>query len=251
MDYFWRIALPMVLCTPIVTVACSPDAHLPTDRAGETEQFEQYLRAYFDALVARDRAAARSLTTEDFVLIENGYPMDLERLTETWDPSKPGLAEYRFEDLQVEVVDSIAYFRYGLSWLEGGEQIASLIETGIARRRGDLWQFVQFHGSWLPIRIATGAPNLTEYTGRYLDSTRDIRVYAEDDKLFYERSAGGSFVAGVRRAELIPIGQDVFAGEFHGLPVRFVRSREGAIVAMRSFGRDGAESVRLPRAIER
>ena len=230
------------------TVACSRAAGLPTDRAGETEQFEQYLRAYFDALVARDREAARSLTTDDFVLIENGYPMDLERLTETWDPSKPGLADYRFEDLQVEVVDSIAYFRYGLSWLEAGEQIASLIETGIARRRGDLWQFAQFHSTWLPIRIAIGAADLAEYTGRYLDATWDIRVYGEDDKLFYERSDGGGFVAGVRRAELIPIGKDVFAVEFQGLPVRFDRSPEGAIVAVRSFGPDGTESVRLSRA---
>lgn len=247
MACFWRMALSIILCTPMFMVACSRDVGLPTDRSGETKQVEQYLRAYFDALVARDLEAARSLTTDDFVLIENGYPMDLERLTETWDPNKPGLADYRFKDLQVEVVDSLAYFRYGLSWLERGGQIASLIETGIARRRGDLWQFAQFHSSWLPIRVAMEAADLAEYTGRYVDATWDIRVYAEGDKLFYERSDGGSFVAGVRQAELIPIGQDVFAGEFHGLPVRFDRSPEGVIVAVRSLG----PGVRLPRATER
>jgi len=114
----WSFLAPIVVAAvAMATVGCG-QARAATD-GPQVKQARPALYAYFDAYVAQDRDALRRLTTDDFELIENGYPMDLARFTETMDAKKPATGTYALDDLRIEVVGDIAVFRYRVSWLEG------------------------------------------------------------------------------------------------------------------------------------
>jgi hypothetical protein len=103
---------------------------------------------------ARALLSLRHLTTDDVELIENGYPLDFARFTETMDVKKPGAEKYAFDDLQIEVVGDIALFRYRLVWREGGKTTFSGIETGCARRLNGRWLLARSHDTWLARRAS-------------------------------------------------------------------------------------------------
>lgn len=149
----------VILIGVAAIAACDRPTPVPGYESSEP-QVERALRAYFDAFVAQDRDSIRQLTTEDFVLFENGYPLQFARFTEVWDTSRPMNRRYRLDSLRVQIVDSVALFRYALGWFVGDQQDSRSIERGIARRRNGQWRFSQFHSSWLALRpLSTQKPS--------------------------------------------------------------------------------------------
>lgn len=55
---------------------------------------ETAIRDYLDAFAAQDPELVRGLVTEGFVVIENGYPISLDRATI---PSRPGSSRMRYD----------------------------------------------------------------------------------------------------------------------------------------------------------
>ncbi len=206
------------------------------DEAVQEQEARLALYAYFDALVAQDRESIRQLTTDDFVLIENGYPLDFDRFTETWDVKQPWTWKYSFENLAVEIAGDIALFQYGLNWHEGTEPKFSGIETGVARRENGRWLLARFHGTWLTRRVAIATDRLADYIGTYGDSQNGYRIVLDRTALYAERIDRQGWSVGVRRAEVIPTGPDQFALEFAETPIEFERDATGRLVALPEMG---------------
>ena len=230
--------------------ACERSPLVRGDTSSQQPQVERALRAYFDALVAQDRDSLRRLTTEDFVVFENGYPIQFARFTEVWDTSRSMNLRYRLDSLQIEVVDSVALFRYAVGWFFGDEQASRGIETGLARRRSGEWRFSQFHSSFLPLRRPVDTDALAAYSGHYAAPGDSVHVYVVDvaaGKLFVRRTDRPQW-KGVRRVELIPTGKDTFALEFVGSPIRFARDATGSVTDLFRPAPDGRIEVRMARA---
>src|SRR5215204_5772368 len=77
-------ALAALDATAITVAGWQPGRSARGEQASEVRQVERALHMYFDAFVSKNRDSIRSVTTPDFVLIENGYPVGMERFTETW-----------------------------------------------------------------------------------------------------------------------------------------------------------------------
>lgn len=171
--------------------ACDRPSRVLGDKSSQQPQIERALRAYFDTFVAQDRDSIRQLTTEDFVIFENGYPVQFARFTEVWDTSQPINQRYRLDSLQVQIVDSVALFRYALGWFVGDQEASRSIETGIARRRNGQWRFSQFHSSYLALRTPADTGALAAYSAHYAapgDSVHVYVVYVSGGKLFLKRT---------------------------------------------------------------
>src|SRR5262245_61713464 len=153
---------------------------------GEEEAARRALHLYFDTFVAQDRAGLRQLTTNDFMLIENGYPINFDRLTETWDVNQPWTWKYTFENLAVTIAGDIALFQYDLRWREGEQTTFSGIETGFARRENGHWRLARFHGTWLARRNAPGDV-LPDYVGTYGRIQTGYHIAIEQSALYAER----------------------------------------------------------------
>lgn len=242
-----RSAAALVLvCT--AAAACHREAPaVSRDQATEVRQFRRDLHRYFDAFAARNRDSLRALTTSDFVLLENGYSVDFDQLTDSWSASEPRKERYAFDSLQVTIVDTVALFRYGLGWYHGDRRIFWGLETGIARRVGDGWKFAMFHGSWLPSRIDVAPDTLREYTGRYGNEKMGrLVVSVQNGRLYIERADHAAWVAGVGRVQLIPAFRDRFTLEFANVPIQFIRGAGRRVTAMLFPGTRGG-MARLDR----
>jgi hypothetical protein len=197
--------------------------------------------------VAQDRDALRRLTTDDFELIENGYPMDLARFTEMMDVKKTATGTYELDDLRMKVVGDIAVFRYRVGWLEGDKRTFSGIETGVARRVKGHWRFARFQDTWLPLRASISPDLLTDYTGTYGDAAIGYNIVGERSALYVERIDRKAWSADVRRVELIPTGRDEFILEFDESPVKFDRDASGRVVMVGLPALDGAGTTRFAK----
>ena len=167
----------------------------------QAQEARRVLYAYFNAYVAQDRDSLRRLTTDDFELIENGYPIDFARFTETMDVKKPGTEKFAFDDLEIEVVGDIALFRYRLSWREGDKTTFSGIETGIARRLQGRWLLARFHDTWLARRASITPDQLADYAGTYGDTPNGYHIVPERSALYVERIDRKAWSTDVRRVE--------------------------------------------------
>jgi len=219
-----------------------------TDTRQAQQDVRQALHAYFDAYVAQNRESLRQLTTDDFELIENGYPMDFARFTETMDVKDPGTEKYAFDDLRVEVAGDIAQFQYRLTWRAGDKTTFTGIETGFARRLKGSWRLARFHGTWLARRASITPDQLAEYTGTYGESTNSYHIVLERSALYAERVDRKAWSADVRRAELIPIGHDEFVLEFDETPIHFERGAAGRVVAVGLPAMEGSGTTRFSRS---
>lgn len=229
--------------------ACDRSSRVLGDTRSQQPQIERALRAYFDAFVAQDRDSIRRLTTEDFVIFENGYPVQFARFTEVWDTSRPMNQRYQLDSLQVQIVDSVALFHYALGWFVGDQEASRSIETGIARRRNGQWRFSQFHSSWLALRTPADTGALAAYSAHYAapgDSVHVYVVYVSGGKLFLKRTDRPQWM-GLRSVELIPTGKDTFALEFAGSSFRFARDATGRVIDLFRPAPDGRAEIRMAR----
>ena len=229
--------------------ACERAPLVLSDTNSQQAQVERALHAYFDALAAQDRNSIRQLTTEDFVVFENGYPLHFARFTEAWDTRRPMTERYRLDSLRIELVDSVALFRYGVGWFVGDEQATQGIETGLARRRSGQWRFSQFHSSFLALRRLADTAALAAYRGRYAapgDTAHAYVVYATDGKLFVRRTDRPQWM-GLRSVELIPTGKDSFSLEIVGSSIRFTRDAAGRVIDLFRPAPDGGTELRMAK----
>jgi proline iminopeptidase len=204
---------------------------------GATAPVELAIRGYLDAYAAMDPALLRAWTTDDFLLIENGYTAGFDRLVEGMDPGGPlPFTHYVLQDLQVEVADDIAVYRLVVDWYRGEYRIDGGIGTGHLRRTADGWRLARDHMTLIPGRSRIAAA-LQEYVGEYrgLDTTGAVdllRLEIDDNRLFMTRPDGRPLFGGIRRLELIPDAEDTFHVEFWGALVEFERGNGGAVATL-------------------
>jgi proline iminopeptidase len=202
------------------------------------EAVESAIRGYLDAYAAMDPALFRAWTTDDFLLIENGYTAGFERIVEGMDPTgaRP-FTHYVLEDLDIEVSGEIAVYRMGVEWYRGEARMDGGIGTGHLRRVDGQWKLVRDHMTLLPGRLALPAVELREYAGEYrgLDTAGGddlLRLELDGERLFMARPDGRPLFAGLRRLELFPDAADAFHLEFWGALVEFERGDGGAVATL-------------------
>jgi proline iminopeptidase len=204
---------------------------------GATAPVELAIRGYLDAYAAMDPALFRAWTTDDFLLIENGYTAGFDRVVEGMDPGGPlPFTHYVLQDLEVETADDIAVYRLAVDWYRGELRIDGGIGTGHLRRTGDGWKLARDHMTLLPGRSRVAAA-LGEYAGEYrgLDTTGAddlLRLELDEGRLFMTRPDGRPLFGGIRRLELIPDAEDSFHLEFWGALVEFERGNGGAVATL-------------------
>jgi proline iminopeptidase len=204
---------------------------------GATAPVELAIRGYLDAYAAMDPALFRAWTTDDFLLIENGYTAGFDRVVEGMDPGGPlPFTHYVLEDLEIEIADDMAVYRLTVDWYRGEFRIDGGIGTGHLRRTGDGWKLARDHMTLLPGRSGVAAA-LGEYAGEYrgLDTTGSVdllRVEIDTGRLFMTRPDGRPLFGGIRRLELIPDAEDTFHLEFWGALVEFERGEGGAVATL-------------------
>jgi hypothetical protein len=173
---------------------------------------ESAIRGYLDAYAAMDSDLLRAWTTDDFLLIENGYTAGFDRLVEGMHPAGAlPYTHYVLQDLEIEVAGELAVYRLIVDWYRGEARADGGIGTGHLRRAGDGWKLARDHMTLLPGRRSVAAETLREYTGEYrgLDA-------AGGDRLLMTRPDGRPLFGGIRRLELIPELGEGFHLEFWG-----------------------------------
>jgi ketosteroid isomerase-like protein len=243
-----RSLLARIVVVAVAVVAGGCGQALAATDALQAQEARRALYAYFDAYVAQDRDSLRRLTTDDFELIENGYPMNFSRFTETMDVKKPGTEKYAFNDLQIEVIGDIALFRYRLTWSNGDKTTFSGIETGFARRLKGRWLLARFHGTWLPLRASIKPDQLADYAGTYGNNPNGYHIVLERSALYAERIDRKAWSSDVRRVELIPTGRDEFVLEFDETPVKFDRDAAGRVFAVGLPAMEGSRMTRFAKS---
>jgi proline iminopeptidase len=223
-----------------------PEAEAPGSRsvsAGETEldenrdvkPVESAIRGYFDAYAAMDPALLRAWTTDDFLVIENGYTAGLDRIVEGMNPAGAlPFTHYVLRELDIEVAGEIAVYRLVVDWYRGEARADGGIGTGHLRRAGDGWKLARDPMTLLPGRRRVAAETLREYAGEYrgLDAAGGddrLHLVVDGERLFMTRPDGRPLFGGLRRLELIPESGEGFHLEFWGGLVGFERGDGGEI----------------------
>ena len=200
-----------------------------------TGGLEEAIRAYLDDFAAQDPEAWREHITHDFLLIENGYPLEPERFTEAWDPATPWGQTYRLHDLRIDVHGRVAVYGFELGWYKGDERVSWGVETGHARLVEGEWRLARNHMTWLPPRGTASRDDLRDYVGEYVGPDFQggeyrLILFVEDDELYMRRPGGEPVAASVGRVRLIPgPAEDQFFAEFVNGEMRFRRDREGRV----------------------
>jgi ketosteroid isomerase-like protein len=228
--------------------------------SGERERartVESALRDYLDAYVAQDRDRLRARITDDFVVIENGYPFHFDRFTETWDTGRPLELNYRLHDLGIEVSGQTAHYRFELGWYAGDERVFWGMETGYARLIDGAWRAALHHLTILPVRGALDLSRARDYVGDYRrvldDGAVDIlRLYLDGDRLFMMRPSGEPLYASIGRFELFPDPAGNFILELLNGLIEFERGQAGHVQAFVYTPPLGAHpDYRAPQRYER
>lgn len=218
---------------------------------------EEALHGYFAAFKAQDREAFEPYVTEDFLLYEGGYPVEKSRFVETWDPSSPIEEDHEFSDLEIDVFGDVASLSYVLKWLREGEVRIRGRETALARNVDGQWKFVRFHSSWFPPIRSMEPATLDDYVGTYERCVENqdpecfrLRVWREVDNLFIGRADGEPWIAGLRRLELFPAGEDRFYLEVTTDNVEMPRDERGEVTGMAIHFSIQNETLRFERLEE-
>jgi proline iminopeptidase len=196
---------------------------------------ESAIRGYLDAYAAMDPDLLRAWTTDDFLLVENGYTAGFARLVEGMDPTGAlPFTHYVLQDLEIEVAGEIAVYRMVVDWFRGEHRVDGGIGTGHLRQTDAGWKLARDHMTLLPARRPVTAEALREYAGEYrgLDATGGddwLRLEVDGERLFMTRTDGRPLFGGIRRLELIPDIMEGFHLEFWGGLVEFERVDGGTV----------------------
>jgi proline iminopeptidase len=206
-----------------------------SDENVDAQAVESAIRGYLDAYAAMDPDFLRAWTTDDFLLIENGYTAGFDRVVEGMDPSGAlPFTHYMLQDLEIEAAGEIAVYRLIVDWYRGEARADGGIGTGHLRRVDGLWKLARDHMTLLPGRRSVPTETLREYAGEYrgLDAAGgDDRLHlaVDGDRLVMTRPDGRTLFGGIRRLEVIPEPGTGFHLEFWGGLVEFERGDGGAI----------------------
>ena len=227
-------AVALLVGTQVSAQEESVGAERPALRHELRKSVEATLRGYLDAYAAQDREVWREYVTDDFLLIENGYPVGIDRFTAAWDPQRPRNQTYELHDLDIEVIGEVALYRFGLGWYEQGERFFWGIESGHARLVGGQWRVVQHHMTWLPPRRQIEPALLLGYVGEYRGVDHQGRedrlvLFREDDLLYMRRPDGRPVAASVGQVKILPSFDDVFFAEFVNGMLRFEHDEDGSV----------------------
>lgn len=245
-------AVARILCL-LMTGACAtptlqrngPDGGADATAAPESQAVEAVIRGYLDAYAAQDPERVRRLVTEDFVVIENGYPLSLDRAIEGMDPRRPLPMRYRLENLRIEMDGDLAVYRFDLGWFADGEQVDWGLETGHARRIAGEWKLAQNHMTFLPARGHLPVATLRAYEGDYrgldFQGGEDlIRLYVDDGRLLMTRPDGRPLIGGILRLGMIPDPAGGFFVEVLNGRVEFEGARPGEVSGLTYIPPSGA-----------
>ena len=90
------MGVSLVALLALVAVGCAgADNGTEADR----EEVERTLRAYFDAIMTQSARSLDTITTDGFLLVQNGHRIDRGRFSETWLEGQPLETRYRQEGL--------------------------------------------------------------------------------------------------------------------------------------------------------
>ena len=222
-------SLTLVAMAALIGVACSGDTG-----GGEaaTDAVERALRGYFDAIMTQSRRSFDTLTTEDFLLVQNGHRIDRGRFVETWVEGRPLQTRYRQENVEIEVFDTAAVAELELRWYENRSPVQKEALVGLLRRDGDGWKVRRMHSVTMPLSQPVDSVSLDDYVGSYVVQDYAVNVERRGDKLVSSRPGKVKWVGGISEAELLPGGRDRFHLEITNSLVEFERDDDGAVVRL-------------------
>lgn len=199
---------------------------------GERGDVEQALRAYFDAIMLQSVRAFDTVTTEDFVLVQNGHHIDRERYTETWVEGQPLQTRYRQENPTVDIDRSTAIAELELGWYENRALVQREAVVGLLRRDGGAWKLFRLHSATMPLGLAASGGTLDDYVGSYAVQDYRVDIELRGDRLVSSRPGRLKWVGGLAEAELEPGGGDRFYLELTNSLIEFERDEQGMVVGL-------------------
>lgn len=214
----------------LVAAACSGDRGSGTE--ADQGELEQTLRAYFDAIMTQNARSLDTLTTEEFVLVQNGHRIDRDRFVETWVEGQPLQTRYRQEGVEIEVHEANAIAELELGWYEGRSAVQREAIVGLFHRDGDRWRVHRMHSVTLPLGQPADTSSLDDYVGTYSVQDYAVEVERRGGQLVTSRPGQAKWIGGLTEAELLPGSVDQFYLEVTNSLVEFERDEDGAVVRL-------------------
>ena len=229
---FWRRAglVSLVALLPLFTVGCSNGGSGSAE--GSTEEVERTLRAYFDAIMTQNARSLDTLTTEEFLLVQNGHRIDRGRFVETWIEGQPLDTRYRQEGVTIEVHDSNAIAELELGWYEGRSAVQREAIVGLFHRDGDRWKVDRMHSVTVPLGQPADTASFDDYVGSYSVQDYTVEVERRGERLVSSRPGRMKWIGGLTEAELLPGSPDQFYLEVTNSLVEFERDEAGAVIRL-------------------
>lgn len=219
----------LVAFLPFTAIGCSNGAG-GGDASGE--EVERTLRAYFDAIMTQNARSLDTLTTDDFLLVQNGHRIDRGRFVETWVEGQPLETRYRQEGVQIEVHDSNAVVELELGWYEDRSAVQREAIVGLLHRDGDRWKIHRMHSVTVPLGQPADTASLDDYVGSYSVQDYTVQVERRGELLVTSRPGRMKWVGGLTEAELLPGGGDQFYLEVTNSLVEFERDEDGNVIRL-------------------
>jgi hypothetical protein len=220
----------LVVFLTLAAVGCSAAGDSSPD--APVEEIERTLRAYFDAIMTQNARSLDTLTTEGFLLVQNGHRIDRDRFVETWVEGQPLQTRYRQEGVEIEVHDSNAVAELELGWYENRSPVQREAIVGLFHRDGDRWKVHRMHSVTVPLGQPADTASLDDYVGSYSVQDYTVDVKRRGGLLVTSRPGQMKWVGGLTEAELLPGGVDQFYLEVTNSLVEFERDAEGAVIRL-------------------
>ncbi len=138
-----RIILPLVLQIMILTCCQKP--------SDDPEKLKAVLNGYFDGITTKDYQKLNDLTTEDFILYENGKVWNNDSLIKSISRYPNSTINYEFDNLKISVDQfsgSISYYNHGEFILnDTTRRNINWVESATFRKVGSEWKMDFLHSS--------------------------------------------------------------------------------------------------------
>ena len=228
----WRraAAVAFLALLPLAAFACSGGGSGGTDAS--TEDVERTLRAYFDAIMTQNARSFDTLTTDGFLLVQNGHRIDGGRFVETWVEGQPLQTRYRQEGVEIETDESRAVAELALGWYESGSIVQREAIVSLFHRDGDDWKVHRMHSVTVPLSQPADTASFDDFVGSYSVQDYTVVVERRGDRLVTFRPGRSKWVGGLTEAELLPGGIDRFYLEVTNSLVEFERDEDGAVIRL-------------------
>ena len=226
------MGVSLVALLALVAVGCAgADNGTEADR----EEVERTLRAYFDAIMTQSARSLDTITTDGFLLVQNGHRIDRGRFSETWLEGQPLETRYRQEGLEIEVHDSNAIAELELSWYENRALLQRESIVSVLHREADGWRVHRMHSVTVPLGQPPDTASFDDYVGSYVVQDYAVEVERRGERLMTFRPGRVKWVGGLTEAELLPGGPDQFYLEVTNSLVEFERGEDGEVVGLRLY----------------